>query len=51
MGGEQYEYKEEQTLLISEWENKNLTVYYLSENAPETEGNFWHYVDGVPTVW
>ncbi len=27
------------------------TVYYYSETAPTTEGNFWHYVDGVPTVW
>ena len=27
------------------------TVYYYSETEPTTEGNFWHYVDGVPTVW
>ena len=26
-------------------------VYFYSETAPTTEGNFWHYVDGVPTVW
>lgn len=26
-------------------------VYYYSEKAPETEGNFWRYVDGVPTIW
>ena len=25
--------------------------YYYSENAPTTEGNFWHYVDDVPTIW
>ncbi|MBQ4116734.1 MAG: leucine-rich repeat protein, partial [Clostridia bacterium] len=30
---------------------KNATRYYYSETAPTTEGNFWHYVDGVPTVW
>ncbi len=27
------------------------TVYYYSETQPETTGNYWHYVDGVPTVW
>jgi hypothetical protein len=27
------------------------TRYYYSETAPTTEGNFWHYVDGVPTIW
>ena len=29
----------------------NATLYYYSETAPTIEGNFWHYVDGVPTVW
>ena len=29
----------------------NATRYYYSETAPTTEGNFWHYVDGVPTPW
>ena len=27
------------------------TWYYYSEEKPEEEGNYWHYVDGVPTVW
>ena len=27
------------------------TVYYYSETAPVVTGNFWHYVDGVPTIW
>jgi len=27
------------------------TRYFYSENEPTSEGNFWHYVDGVPTVW
>ena len=33
------------------------TVYYYSENDPfegegaVTDGNYWHYVDGVPVVW
>lgn len=25
--------------------------YFYSETQPESEGNFWHYVNGVPTVW
>ena len=25
--------------------------YYYSETEPTTEGNFWHWVDGEPTVW
>jgi hypothetical protein len=25
--------------------------YYYSETQPAEEGNFWHYVDGVPTPW
>ena len=34
--------------------NENLTLatrYYYSESAPTVKGNFWHYVDGVPTAW
>jgi len=27
------------------------TRYYYSEDPPTDEGNYWHYVDGVPTVW
>lgn len=27
------------------------TVYYYSEEAPTTSGNYWHYVDGEPTIW
>ena len=26
-------------------------VYYYSEQVPESRGRFWHYVDGVETVW
>ena len=29
----------------------NANVYYYSESQPTEEGNYWHYVDGVPTVW
>lgn len=25
--------------------------YFYSENTPATSGDFWHWVDGVPTVW
>ena len=25
--------------------------YYYSETQPSESGNFWHYVDGVPTPW
>jgi len=25
--------------------------YYYSEVEPESAGYYWHYVDGVPTVW
>ena len=35
---------------MEEWE-ENLTVYFYSESEPTEEGNFWRYVDGVPTVW
>ncbi len=26
-------------------------LYYYSESAPTDEGNYWRYVDGVPTPW
>ena len=26
-------------------------IYYFRDIAPYTEGNFWHFVDGVPTPW
>ena len=27
------------------------THYYYSETPPDSEGNYWHYVNGVPAVW
>ena len=27
------------------------TIYYYSETQPTTSGNYWHYVDDVPTPW
>jgi hypothetical protein len=29
----------------------NATRYYYRETQPMEEGNWWHYVDGVPTLW
>ena len=26
-------------------------AYYYSENEPQESGNYWHYVEGVPTIW
>lgn len=28
-----------------------LNIYYYSENEPTSVGNYWHYVEGAPTVW
>ena len=36
---------------IENIELENATRYYYSENQPTEAGNFWHYVDGVPTTW
>ena len=27
------------------------TIYYYSETEPTTSGNYWRYVEGVPTAW
>lgn len=27
------------------------SVYYYSEQEPTNGGNFWHYVNGIPTIW
>ena len=29
----------------------NCTKYYYSEEEPTSTGNYWHYVDGVITIW
>ena len=29
----------------------NANLYYYSETKPSTEGSFWHYVNGIPTIW
>ena len=40
----------------SEWSQLSYTpeygtVYYYSETQPTTIGNYWHYVNGVPSKW
>lgn len=45
---------EEWTQIIINPQNDDLTnatMYYYSVTAPTTEGNFWHYVNDVPTIW
>ena len=32
-------------------EIKNATIYFYSETEPTQLGNYWRYVDGVPTPW
>ncbi len=42
------------SISISYYSNESLndaTRYYYTETAPTEAGKFWHYVDGVPTVW
>lgn len=31
--------------------NETAKIYTYSEKKPTAEGNFWRYVDGVPTIW
>jgi hypothetical protein len=43
-----------QGISIDSYGNESLTSatrYYYSETQPTTTGNYWHYVDGVPTKW
>ena len=42
--------KAAQEKMLNEW-RRGLTVCYYSETEPTEEGDFWHYVDGVPTKW
>ncbi len=32
-------------------ENVQNIIYFYSENAPLMSDNYWHYVNGVPTIW
>ena len=35
------------------WFSEELLAYYIEnqEDVPTDRGNYWHYVDGVPTAW
>ena len=39
---------------IDSYENEaiiNANIYFYSENLPTSSGNYWRYVNGVPTTW
>jgi uncharacterized repeat protein (TIGR02543 family) len=53
-----YEGTAEQWDLIINGSESNFTdngatiqVYYYSEEQPSLVGNYWHYINGVPTLW
>ena len=29
----------------------NAQIYFYSPAKPSVDGQYWHYVDGVPAVW
>ncbi len=31
--------------------NEKYTIHYYSETQPSAPGNWWYYVDGLPTAW
>ncbi|MBR3864681.1 MAG: leucine-rich repeat protein [Clostridia bacterium] len=33
------------------WNYSDRPVYWYRETQPTTSGNYWHYVNGVPTKW
>ena len=50
---EQWDYLAENSSNLRNW-NTTLCAaerFYYSEEEPIFEGNYWHYVDGVPTIW
>lgn len=32
-------------------ELKTANIYYYSFEQPTSAGNYWHYVEGIPTIW
>lgn len=40
-----------QITLEDNWKCDKDTVFYYSATKPTTSGNYWHYVNNVPTVW
>ena len=45
-----YEGKYEQYNALTCYENKK-DIYCYSEIKPTSSGKYWHYVDGIPTIW
>ena len=40
------------SMMFGDLDTKNNNhVYFYTEIEPSEPGNYWHYVDGVPTVW
>ena len=37
--------------ISSDSEVINTNVYFYSVNEPTSAGNYWHYIDNVPTIW
>lgn len=33
------------------WLSSKATVYYYSETKPVSSGQYWHYIENVPTAW
>ena len=42
-----------ESICIDSWNEGlfNATCYYYSKTKPTTSGNYWRYVDGMPTAW
>ena len=41
-------------VVFEDSENFNINdynIYLYSENEPSETGKYWHYVNGVPTIW
>lgn len=36
---------------LTKFMQNNTTIYYYTETAPTSAGNFWHYVNGKITKW
>lgn len=37
--------------LVEKEKNDSAKVYFYSEVKPLEEGNFWYFVEGMPTIW
>ena len=41
---------------VAEFGHPSSNLYYIhffqySETEPTEDGNYWHYVDGIPVIW